>query len=261
MPKRGATAHHDPIMSVSTPATARSRYSEPARKASPGRASGWAKLAVVAAILAASGGARLWQERRVERALEVGRASPFVLADLPLKIGSWEGHEATMDPRIVRITGSTDLTARRYVDRRTGVGLDVIVLYGPTADVMFHVPEVCYPSAGFEPLPGTSERLVTVEKGAGPAPFRSLAFAKGEGGLADLQEVYYSLRYDGHWTTQLATPRASRRIPGMFKVQVSRRISGRERRDVDNPCEPFLAALVGEIEARLARAHPGSIID
>jgi hypothetical protein len=42
-------------------------------------------------------------------------------------------------------------------------------------------------------------------------------------------------------------------MPGMFKVQASRRISARERRDVDRPTEPLLAALVGEIEARLAR--------
>ena len=222
----------------------------------------WARLAVVAAILAASGAARLWQERRVERALELGRSSPFPLAELPMKLGSWEGRAATLDPQIVRITGSTDLVARRYVDRRTGVGLDVIVLYGPTSDMMFHIPEVCYPSAGFEAMPGVFERPIAVEGGGpAPVPFRSLAFTKGEGGLADSQEVYYSLRYDGRWTTRSASPKASRRIPGMYKVQASRRISGRERRDVDNPGEPFLAALVGEIEARLAGARPGAATD
>jgi hypothetical protein len=42
----------------------------------------------------------------------------------------------------------------------------------------------------------------------------------------------------------------------MYKVQVSRRASARERRDLDNPCEPFLALLVGEIQARMDGAHP-----
>jgi hypothetical protein len=253
-------------MSVSPPSLNRSAYSVAVSEVSPARPPAkatWARLAIVAAILAASGGARLWQEQRVERALELGRSSPFPLAGLPMKIGSWEGHSATMDPRIVRITGSTDLVARRYVDRQTGVGLDVIVLYGPMSDVLFHTPEVCYPSAGFEAMPGVVERPIAIEKPSPlTVPFRSLAFTKGEGGLADSQEAYYSLRYDGRWTTQLTSPKALRRISGMYKVQVSRRISGRERRDVDNPCEPFLAALVGEIETRIAKARPEtSMID
>jgi hypothetical protein len=247
-------------MSLSTTPSTRSRYSEPIQGASPVHSPGgatWTRLAVVAAILAASGGVRLWQERRVERALELGRSSPFPLAELPMKLGSWEGRSATMDPRIVRITGSTDLISRHYVDRWTGVGLDVIVLYGPTSDMLYHTPEVCYPSAGFEAMPGVFERPITVEGSErSPVPFRSLAFTKGEGGLADSQEVYYSLRYDGRWTTRSATPKASRGIPGMYKIQVSRRISSRERRDVENPCEPFLATLVGEIEARLAGTRP-----
>ena len=159
-----------------------------------------------------------------------------------------------MDPKIVRITGSTDLIARRYVDRQTGVGLDVIVLYGPTVDMIFHMPEVCYPSAGFDPLPGAFDRPIVVEKpGLDPftVPFRALAYTKGEGGLADSQEVYYSLRYGGQWSTRTASHKASKRISGMYKIQLSRRITDREKRDVDNPCEPFLAAMVGEIEARL----------
>jgi hypothetical protein len=228
--------------------------SAPSGRASHGPA--WTRLAVIAAILASSGSARLWQERRVEQVLEAGRISPFPLASLPMTIGSWEGKESSLDPQVVRITGSTDLIARRYVDRRTGVGVDVIVLYGPTADMMFHVPEVCYPSAGYEPLPGVFNRSVALGEGSGTAPFRSLAFTKGEGGLADAQDVSYSFRYGGQWTTQLASHKAARRMPGMFKVQASRRISGRERRDVDNPAEPLLAALVGEIEARLAQSGP-----
>jgi hypothetical protein len=215
----------------------------------------WGRLAVVAVILAASGGTRLWQERRVERSLEQGRISPFPLADLPMDLDSWKGRTTTIDPRTVRVSGSTDIITRRYVNEQTGVGLDVAVLYGPTSEMYFHTPEVCYPSAGYDALPGTIERPIVVQ-GVGTVPFRSLAFTKGEGGLADTQEVYFSLWYDGQWTTESTNSKASMRIPGMYKVQVCRRISGRERRDLDNPTEPFLAALVGEIEVRMARGRP-----
>jgi len=248
-------------MSVSPPPLTRSPHADdgpaPAAVVEASKAPArmpWAKLAVVAAILAASGGSRLWQERRVERSLMEGRVSPFPLADLPMDLGAWKGRETTMDPRIVRSSGSTDIVTRRYVDQATGVGLDVVVLYGPTSEMFIHTPELCYPAAGYEPMPGTVERPIALA-GAGPVPFRSLAFTKGEGGVADTQEVYYSLRYDGRWTTQSTSPKASKRIPGMYKVQVCRRISSRERRDLDNPCEPFLTSLVGEIEARMARGR------
>jgi hypothetical protein len=240
------------MMSVSTPEPIPCRSAEATPSRSPGGAS-WLKFAAIAAILAASGASRLWQEQRVERTLEAGRVAPFPLATLPMTIGPWEGKEATLDPQVVRIAGCTDHIGRRYVDRRTGVSLDVIVLYGPTVDMIDHVPEVCYPSAGYQPMPGVHERPVPIGEGPATAPFLSLAYTKGEGGLADSQEVYYSLRYGGRWTTRPVSSKGSRRMPGMFKVQASRRISARERRDVDRPTEPLLAALVGEIEARLAR--------
>ena len=248
-------------MSVSPPNSPRSPFASvrpgpgsEGRAGSPSKGWPWLRLASVALILAGSGGTRLWQEHRLARTLERGRVSPFPLAELPLILDAWKGRDAEMDPRIVRGSGSTDIVTRRYVNQKTGVSLDVVILYGPTSDMFIHTPELCYPAAGFEVLPGTVERSIPVE-GTGSVPFRSLAFTKGEGGLADTQEVYYSLWYDGRWTTQSTSPKASQRIPGMYKVQLSRRISSRERRDLDNPCEPFLASLVGQIEARMARGR------
>ena len=221
----------------------------------------WVRLAVVAMILAVSGGTRFWQERRLEQTLQAGRVSPFRLADLPMDLGDWKGQNSVMNPTIIRGTGSSDMISRRYVNQRTGVAIDAVVLYGPTSEMFIHTPEVCYPAAGFDPMDSPVERPIVVEStttstNKTAVPFRSLAFTKGEGGLADIQEVYYSLWYDGGWTTRTTTPKASQRIPGMYKVQIARRISAHERRDIDNPCESFLASLIVEIEARMARNHP-----
>ena len=116
-------------MSVSPPPSTGSTYAEPRRGPASGvesrRASNrsrWVGLAVVAAILVASGGTRLWQERRLERTLQAGRISPFPLAKLPMDLDSWKGQDTAMDPRIVRGSGSTDMVTRRYVNQRTGVG-------------------------------------------------------------------------------------------------------------------------------------------
>ena len=212
------------------------------------KGSGRARLLAIAAILIASATARGWQDRRVDRP----PISPFPLASIPMKLGDWEGHPTTMDPRIVRVSGSADLIARRYVDGRTGTAVDVVVNAGPIIEMLGHIPEVCYPSAGFEPTGTPADRPITPAGGGEPAPFRSLAFAKGEGGLVESQEVYYSLRHDGRWTPSPPGRAALRRNGGMCKIQASRRLGGRERRDIDNPCEPLLALVLAEIEARLS---------
>ena len=67
---------------------------------------------------------------------------------------------------------------------------------------------------------------------AGPrprAPFRSLVYAKGEGGPADLQEVYYSWWYNGRWTPDVGKQKQFERIPSMYKVHLARRVDGRAR--------------------------------
>src|SRR5262249_13335211 len=91
------------------PVSATAAFEPPA---SPRRARGgvsWAGVAVVSAALLASGGARWWQERQVNAALESGRYASFQLETVPLVFGDWKGQvEPSLDPIIARATGCTD---------------------------------------------------------------------------------------------------------------------------------------------------------
>lgn len=222
------------------------------RKFTPGA---WFRLALACVVVAASGGVRLWQAGKVDAALEAGRQSPFPLEQIPTTLKSWKGETTEMDEKIVRATGSTDRITRRYVDQRTGVNLDVIVLYGPTSDMFIHSPELCYPKAGFHT--SGDARSCRVPVGKGTVPFRSLVFAKGEGGHTELQEIYYSWRYNGRWTPNVSSPKESQRIPGMYKVQIARRVFANENLEHDNPAEAFLEVLIPELERRFAGEPTG----
>jgi len=216
------------------------------RKLSPGA---WLRLFVACVVVAVSGGVRLWQAIRVDAVLDAGRQSPFPLDTLPTMLNSWKGETTVMDDQLVRATGSTDRVTRRYIDQRTGVGLDVIILYGPTSDMFIHSPELCYPKAGYHSFGDAKTCDVPVAKEK--VPFRSVVYAKGEGGQTEIQEVYYSWRYNGRWTPQVSGPKESQRIPGMYKVQIARRVSSTENRDLDNPAEAFLEVLIPELERRI----------
>jgi hypothetical protein len=237
-----------PAMTTTTPiATSGPRMRRPS-------AGFWFRVVAVCAVLVVSGGVRGWQARRVDAALQLGRQSPFPLEEIPKTLQDWSGVTTEMDEQIVRATGSTDRITRRYVDRRTGVSLDVIVLYGPTSEMFIHAPELCYPKAGFQSFGDVKE--CSIANGTEKVPFRSLAYTKGEGGNAEIQEIYYAWRYHGRWSTSVRGPKESQRIPGMYKVQVTRRISATESRDYDNPIAAFLEILIPVIERRIAGPQP-----
>jgi hypothetical protein len=228
----------------------------PPPQARAGRRAGaarWARVALACALLGGSGGVRWWQARRVEAVLRDGRNAPFALGELPMVLGDWRGEETVLDPRIARRTGATDLVTRRYVDQRTGATLEAIILYGPSTEVYGHAPEVCYQAAGYEKVAGPDVRQVRA--GRLEVPFRALVYTKGEGGQADLHEVYYTWRYSTHWSPDVMSSfKRFERIPGMLKVHLARRVTEHERRDIGNPCESFLEVLLPEVERRLSAA-------
>ena len=155
----------------------------------------WLRLMMVCAVLVGSGGVRWWQARRVGAVLERGQELAFPAGGAADDPGDWRGEDATLDPQIARRTGATDLIIRRYVDQGTGAAVEVIVLYGPAVEMYIHMPEVCYPAAGYaqvgRPRPAGRSR----RGGVGRRRSGRWSIAKGEGGQADLQEVYYSWRY------------------------------------------------------------------
>lgn len=207
------------------------------------------RAGLVLMLLAGSGVVRMWQVRRVDAALAAGRESPFPLATVPQKFGDWTGVTTELDPRIVEATGSTDHITRRYVDSRTGVAIDVIILYGPTSNIFIHTPELCYPKAGYAERGESYARDIRIP--GGTAPFRSLEYTKGETGQLEYQEVYYSWRYNGRWSPAVGNLKQSERIPGMYKVQLARRVGPYESRTIDNPCERLLEQLLPDLESRI----------
>lgn len=211
----------------------------------------WARVVLACLILAAAGGLRWWQEKRVQATLESGRTSPFPLKELPQTLGSWqvpEGREETLDPEVARVTGCVDYVKRHYMNEQTGVGVELLVLYGPST--IAHRPEVCYPGAGYQLVDGPRQRTFPTPQG-GTATFLSLIFAKGEGGAVDRQQVFYAIRYDRHWTDQVDFKKIAR-IPGLYKVQLMRRVGESELVDISKPCESFLEALLPELERRIS---------
>lgn len=210
----------------------------------------WVQVGLAVVLVSVSAGVRVWQQARVESTVLSGWVSPFPLEDLPLELGPWEGHTGELDPLIARSAGAVDTIHRSYVDRRTGCRINMIVLYGPASSVYIHAPELCYPTAGYTQVGPKREHKVPLPDGR-QIPFRSLVYAKGEGGPTSREEVYYTWHYNNRWTPYMLSTKRIQRLSGMYKVHLARPVTETEKLGDSDPCQEFLSFLLPELERRI----------
>ena len=214
-------------------------------------------VVVALILLFVSTGVRYRMEAAVNQRITATRFSPFPLSEIPHIIGPWQGVDGELDPFIARKTGSTDYIMRRYTNQQTGAVVELLMLYGPAAEMGYHKPDACYPNAGYKLVGGGDLRPVgfggpTDQRAIG---FKNLVFQRGEGGLADRQQVCYVWRYSDIYALDLGQPSKFGRLPGMFKIQVARGLAPSEsadgRANHANPCEDLLARLLPVFESKV----------
>ncbi len=215
------------------------------------------KALLAIALLVGSAVLRHQMEAAVAAKIDSTRFSPFKLSEVPGTLGPWVGKDEELDPFIARKTGSTDYIMRRYTNSQTGAVLELLMLYGPAADMGYHKPDACYPGAGYKLIGGGDLRPIGFkqDKDSRNVSLKHLVFQRGEGGLADRQQVYYTWRYSDTYATEIGQPSVFGRLPGMFKIQVARSLAPTEsadgRANAANPCEDFLSRLMPIFENKL----------
>jgi hypothetical protein len=214
------------------------------------------KVLLVVALVGASAGIRWIRAGRYADMLEAGALPPFPLDELPMVLGPWRGEDAKLDSEIARVTGASGIASRIYTDGRTGVKLNVIVLYGPAANIFIHSPEVCYPSSGFRLVEGPLIQNIPV--GDKKVPFSSLLYEKGFGSVRDRRQVYYTWHHGQTWSPQFLTQKQVDRVPGIFKVHIDRKAGMYEQIDLNDPCIDFLKRLMVDLQQRIDLATPRS---
>jgi hypothetical protein len=214
-------------------------------------------LILVGLLLGASGGYRYWRDHQFSTLEAQSRNAPFALKEISTVLGDWrmvEGAEATLDPRIARLAGSTDHIVRTYENAETGEKATVLALYGPALLVFGHTPDVCYPSTGYKPMGKPDDVTIPGADGAPDALFRHGRYGWFEGGGSRVNEVFHSFRNGGVWSPEMASRwKQFRYNPGMFKIQVERVVRGDGAAEA-RATHALLASLVAEIEGRAGAA-------
>lgn len=220
----------------------------------------WAWLAVTCLLLGASGGVRLWREWGFSSLAERSAACPFPMADIPRSMGTWQDiddKEIQLDPQIARIAGASSHITRNYMDPKTGERAVVLALYGPCGDAFGHIPENCYPAAGYKPFKGPIDGEIRIPGLKQPVRYRWAIYAKREGDISRLEEVYHTFLYNGDWLPDVADRwKMFRYHPSLFKIQVAHPITGGLPEPGEGPIPELLSRFVREIQDRLAKSAP-----
>jgi hypothetical protein len=217
-------------------------------------------MAVTCLLLGISGGIRSWREWKFSALAVESAACPFPLAELPKAMGTWqatEDSEVQLDPEVARFAGASEHILRTYLDQKTGDQASALALYGPGRMVYPHVPEVCYPAAGYQLFRGPIDRSIAVAGVKGPVHYRWAIFTKRVGGLIRYEEVYYSFLHHGDWLPDVSDRwKMFRYYPGLFKVQISHRASSLNEGG-EGPCRDLLTEFIRRINERLPSAGSG----
>jgi EpsI family protein len=102
-------------------------------------------LAVV--ILVVIQGVAKW----VSKGREPDEVRPLAvsLSSLPMRFGTWKGHDEQMDPRLGAAVGAVDVANRQYEEEHGGKIALQIASFTTSENSLPHAPEVCYRQAGW----------------------------------------------------------------------------------------------------------------
>jgi hypothetical protein len=166
------------------------------------------------------------------------------LAQVPSKVGDWEGADQVMDAGSRRAAGGAGDLFRKYTDRRTGHSLLVYLVCGRAGRVSTHTPDVCYATSGYDPV-GDAERLQVNSGGPAAGEFRMMGFRPHALKGGDPLHVYWSWGASGKWQAPATDSRAaSPRLvfagqPVLFKLYVVAPAEG-ERPADNNTARDFI---------------------
>jgi hypothetical protein len=204
--------------------------------------------AVVFSLILTSGAVPgLWTGRWVPSAvLEEGAAR---LSSIPPTAGDWDSQALEVDPRQLEVARASGHLHRRYVDRRSGRAVVVLLLCGPPGPISVHTPDVCFRGAGYEEVAAPARYTAP---GDADAQFWVRRFQK-QAAVPVPVRVLYGWSTWGAWEAP-DHPRwtfASR--PVLYKLYLIRELARKdEALDETDPALDLLRALLPQLRSALA---------
>ncbi len=148
--------------------------------------------------------------------------APARLATVPSRVGEWQGEDGELDPRQARQGDIRASLVRRYVSRRTGEALNVLLVCGRPGPIALHSPQVCLGGSGFELQAPPRRKGIAAPGRAGEDTFWAGRFHKPGVAVPEVIEVYWSWNAEGDWQAVDGPRLFFARRRALYKLYVSR---------------------------------------
>jgi hypothetical protein len=204
------------------------------------------RLLTVFAVVASAGAVHgLWTNRwAAPAALERGAAR---MADLPMTLGDWDGQAEALDGRQLAAADVSGHLLRRYVNRRTGAVVSVLLLCGRPGPISVHTPEVCYRGTGYDQVGVRTKHALDGQAGE----LWVSRFQKQPAAAPESLRVLYAWNAAGKWEAPASPRSAFARYPALYKLYVIRPLVRDDEPLEEDPVLELLRGLLPALEKAL----------
>jgi hypothetical protein len=201
--------------------------------------------AIVFALVITSGVAPgLWTGRWITSA-SLGEAAARLSA-LPLTAGEWDGQALEINPREMRQAQANGFLNRRYVNRRSGSAVSLLLLCGRPGPISVHTPDICFPGAGY--VEAAAPEQYTAPDGGGQ--FWVRRFEK-QAAVPVPVRVFYGWTTSGAWEAPDQPRLAFTGRPVLYKLYLVRELARKDEALERDPALDLLQALIPQLRSVL----------
>ena len=113
------------------------------------------------------------------------------LASIPMAFAGWTGRDLPIDPEILRVSQADDALSRAYANPKfPGLVLTLWVNYSGVGNNMWHSPDVCLPSHGWELVESRTKVVPVPSPDGRDVPITQLGYMK-EDRILEMGFWYY----------------------------------------------------------------------
>lgn len=204
------------------------------------------RIAIVVALFAATG---LLHGRWTDRwgtSVDVAVAAERLPA-IPLVLGDWDGRDITREESEVAYRSQSPQIVRRYVNRKTGAAVGVLVSCGrPSGMIIEHTPRTCYTELGYEESGNAQNGKVE------GAEYQSHVFLKTTPAFTSRVRLLWCWGDGRTWSFPERPRIAFANQPVLYKMYVTREMLSDDEPLAEDPVLAFLKAATPELTAALA---------
>jgi hypothetical protein len=150
---------------------------------------------------------------------------------VPYALGDWVGQDIETDAR--QVGPIAGFLHRRYLNRKTGMGVAVFMVCGRPGPVCIHTPDVCYTASGYEIL---SQEKMTLPADLGPGEFWTAKLRKINATEDYRLRIFWSWNDGEQWSIPESPRLTFARRPVLFKLYLIRELSDKTDVAANDPC-------------------------